>query len=112
MNTAYAPLQVRQKRLQDLARSWATATERAPLPYLFIACIAIAAVSYPALPSALGYDPWAWTVWGRELAHFTLSTAGGPAFKPLPVAFAAVISLTGHPGVAVWLIASRAAALF
>jgi hypothetical protein len=112
MNTAYIPLQVRQNRLQHVARSCATATERAPLRYVFIACIALAAVSYGALPSALGYDPWAWTVWGRELMHLNLSTAGGPAFKPLPVAVAAMFSLTGHPGVAAWLIASRTAALF
>ncbi len=35
---------------------------------------------------ALGYDPTSWQVWGDELAHATLHTAGGgPAWKPLPV---------------------------
>ena len=32
-----------------------------------------------ALPATLGYDAWAWTVWGRQLAHLDLATTAGPA---------------------------------
>ncbi|MBA2240545.1 MAG: hypothetical protein H0W09_04780, partial [Solirubrobacterales bacterium] len=47
---------------------------------------AIAAVSLLAFPPAPGYDPWTWLLWGREVAGGGVSTVGGPAFKPLPVA--------------------------
>ena len=48
-----------------------------------------------ALPSTLGYDAWAWTVWGRELAHLDLATTAGPSFKPLPVLALAPLSVLG-----------------
>lgn len=58
------------------------------------------------------FDPLTWAVWGRELAHGQLSTAGdGASFKPLPVlADALVATLRGDPTV-VWVAVSRAAAL-
>ena len=37
------------------------------------------------LPWALAFDPWAWMLWGREVLRLGLDTAGGPAWKPLPV---------------------------
>ena len=46
--------------------------------------VALAALSLLA-PHAPGYDPWAWLIWGRELAQGGLDTREGPAFKPLPV---------------------------
>jgi len=64
-------------------------------------------------PHAPGYDPWAWLVWGRELAQGGLDTVGGPAFKPLPVFVdAGLWRLAGDdlaPGL--WLLLSRAGAL-
>ena len=50
---------------------------------------------------APAYDPWAWLLWGREVADGTLSTAEGPAFKPLPVAVATLLAPLG--GAAPWL---------
>ncbi|MDQ3648575.1 MAG: hypothetical protein M3433_08355, partial [Actinomycetota bacterium] len=47
-------------------------------------CLALGGLSL-LLPSEPSFDPWAWMVWGRELAHFDLDTNGGPSFKPLPV---------------------------
>lgn len=38
------------------------------------------------------YDPWSWAVWGRELAHGTLDTRGGPSWKPLPAFILALLS--------------------
>ena len=48
-----------------------------------------------ALPATLGYDAWAWTVWGRQLAHLDLATTAGPSFKPLPVLVLAPLSVLG-----------------
>ena len=59
----------------------------------------------------VGYDAYAWLVWGRELAHGALQTQGGPAFKALPVIVAAPLSVLGDAAPLVWLAAMRAAAL-
>jgi hypothetical protein len=58
----------------------------------------------------MGYDAWAWMVWGRELAHLDLATTGGPSFKPLPVVVVAPLSVLGGAAPAVWLAAMRACA--
>jgi hypothetical protein len=113
MNTAaYATPAIRGRRLTDLLRSSAQLVAEARLRWLLVACAALGAATFVAFPSGLGYDPWAWMVWGRELTHLELSTAGGPAFKPLAVLLAAGISWSGHAGLALWLIAARTAALF
>jgi len=74
--------------------------------------IALAALTLLA-PHAPGYDPWAWLVWGRELAQGGLDTIDGPAFKPLPVFVdAGLWRLAGDdaaPGL--WLLLSRAGAI-
>ena len=64
-----------------------------------------------ALPSTLGYDAWAWTVWGRELAHLDLATTAGPSFKPLPVLALAPLSVLGAATPVVWMGLMRAAAV-
>jgi hypothetical protein len=61
------------------------------------------------LPATLGYDAWAWTVWGRELAHLDLATTAGPSFKPLPVLALAPLSLLGAATPIVWMGLMRAA---
>src|SRR4051795_4569617 len=60
-----------------------------------------------ALPATMGYDAWAWMVWGRELAHLDLATTAGPSFKPLPVIVTAPLGAIAPP---VWLAAMRACA--
>ena len=74
------------------------------------ACLALAALSL-LLPSAPTYDPWAWIVWGREIAHGTLSTVSGPSWKPLPVAITTVASLFGGAAPALWIVVARAGAI-
>jgi hypothetical protein len=64
-----------------------------------------------AVPAAMGYDAWAWMVWGRELAHLDLATTGGPSFKPLPVIVVAPLSVLGGIAPAVWLAGMRACAV-
>jgi hypothetical protein len=81
---------------------------------LIAACLALAGISL-LLPSEPSYDPWAWLVWGRELAHGTLDTGGGPSWKPLPVAFTTLVARLegldeGLPA-ALWVVVARAGAL-
>jgi hypothetical protein len=61
----------------------------------------IALVSLLVVAPAPSYDPWAWLLWGREVAGGELSTLDGPAFKPLPVAVCALLAPLG--GAAPWL---------
>lgn len=58
---------------------------------LLPACLGLATLSL-LLPSELSYDPLAWAVWGREIAHLGLDTSGGPSWKPLPVAFTTLVA--------------------
>jgi hypothetical protein len=79
---------------------------RAPALAVGVALV-LAAVSlvHPYHPV---YDPWAWLVWGRELAHGSLETAGGPSWKPLPVLVDAPLSLLGDAAPDAWLLVARA----
>jgi hypothetical protein len=62
------------------------------------------------IPSALGYDPWAWLVWGREILRLDLSTTAGPSWKPLPSLVAAPLALFGDAQPELWLAVARAGA--
>jgi hypothetical protein len=81
---------------------------------LIAACLVVAAASL-LLPSEPSYDPLAWLIWGRELAHFGLDTAGGPSWKPLPVAVTTLLAPLAElePGLpqALWMVIARAGAL-
>jgi hypothetical protein len=58
------------------------------------------------------YDPWAWIMWGREIAHLDLNTTGGPSWKPLPMFFTIPFSLFGDDVAPyLWLWIARAGAL-
>jgi hypothetical protein len=70
------------------------------------AALALAAVSL-ALPFFPVYDPWAWLVWGREVAGGGLETAAGPSWKPLPVLIDAPLSLLGDAAPKAWLLVAR-----
>ena len=75
-----------------------------------VACLAVAALSL-LLPSTPSYDPWAWIVWGREVAALELDTRFGPSWKPLPVLFTTPFSLFGDAAPELWLVVARAGAL-
>jgi hypothetical protein len=79
-----------------------------------LACLVLAALSLLG-PSEPSYDPWAWLVWGREVAHLSLDTTGGPSWKPLPVIFTTVVAplskLDEGVPVALWMVVARAGAL-
>ncbi|HET9105306.1 MAG TPA: hypothetical protein VFN55_18285 [Solirubrobacteraceae bacterium] len=60
----------------------------------------------------LTYDPWSWLLWGREIIHGTLSTAGGgTSWKPLPVIVDTVLAPFGGAAPDLWLILARTGAL-
>ncbi len=63
------------------------------------------------LASALGYDAYAWQVWGRGLAHLNLDTTSGPSWKPLPVLVDAPLSVLGNAAPLIWLALVRGVAL-
>ena len=72
--------------------------------------LAIGALSL-LIPSTPSYDPWAWLVWGREIAHINLQTTGGPSWKPLPVLFTTVFAVFGKAQPDLWLVIARAGAV-
>ncbi len=76
-----------------------------------VAAVAVAALTALVVAPAPSYDPWAWLLWGRELAHGTLSTEEGPAFKPLPVLVCAALSALGGAAPVAWVIVARAGAV-
>jgi hypothetical protein len=75
-----------------------------------IGSLLLAALSL-LLPSAPGYDPLAWLVWGREVASLDLDTSSGPAWKPLPVGVTSVLAFMGDAAAALWLVLARAAGI-
>jgi hypothetical protein len=85
-----------------------TRAARAVVP---AAVLAVAGVSALVVAPAPSYDPWMWLLWGREVTGLGLSTLEGPAFKPLPVAVCAVLSVLGGAAPAAWVIVARAGAL-
>jgi hypothetical protein len=81
---------------------------------LLAACLALAALSL-LLPSEPSYDPFAWLVWGREIAHGALDTTGGSSWKPLPVVFTTLFAPLSKVDdaipVALWMLVARTGAL-
>jgi hypothetical protein len=79
-----------------------------PWKLLILACFGLAALSL-LLPSVPTYDPWAWIIWGREIANGDLVTSTGPSWKPLPVIFTTPFSFAGDDGAPLlWLLVARA----
>jgi hypothetical protein len=74
--------------------------------------LALAAASL-ALPSAPTYDPWAWLVFGREIAvpGPGFSTIASTGWKPLAVLFTAPLALAGSAAPSLWLVVVRFAGL-
>jgi hypothetical protein len=77
---------------------------------LALAVLGVTALTFLA-PAAPTYDPWAWIIWGREIAHLDLSTIDGPSWKPLPVLLTTPFSLFGGLAPALWLFVARAGAI-
>ena len=81
------------------------------MPVVIVACLIVAAITLVD-PSTPTYDPWAWIMWGREIAHFDLVTEGGPSWKPLPILFTVPFSVFGDDTAPyLWLVIARAGGL-
>jgi hypothetical protein len=73
------------------------------------ASFAAAGASLLCLPNGLGYDPWSWMVWGRELDHGTIVTAGAASsIKPLPIGIDVLLAPFGAAAGDLWLVFARA----
>ena len=84
---------------------------RRPTWPLVLACLALAFLSLlgPAQPT---YDPWAWIIWGREIAFGELVTTAGPSWKPLPVLLTTPFAVFGDEAApALWLVVARTGGL-
>ena len=78
---------------------------------IILGCLAVSALTL-LFPSTPTYDPWAWILWGREIAHLDLVTEGGPSWKPLPIFFTVPFSLFGQDlAPYLWLWVARAGGL-
>ena len=90
-----------------------TASRRRPsgtwVPWV-LGCAGLAAASL-AVPATLGYDPWAWLVWGREVGRGALDTTGGPSWKPLPVALTVLLAPLGDLAVPAFQVLARTGSL-
>lgn len=76
------------------------------------ASLALAALSLLIIPGGLGYDPYSWLVWGREIDHLRLSTSGAASsVKPLPILVDALLGFTGSAAPTAWLVVARAGAI-
>ena len=73
--------------------------------------VSLAALSLLLVPAAPSYDAWSWLLWGRELSGFDLSTAEGPAWKPLPALVCALLAPLGSLAPTVWVVLARAGAI-
>jgi hypothetical protein len=101
-------------RWSDVAQAWRGRLAQLQGGRLLIGVGALAllmAALSLLLPSTPSYDPWAWLIWGREIVHLNLHTAGGPSWKPLPVIFTTVFALFGGAQPYLWLLVARAGAL-
>ncbi len=79
---------------------------------IIVGCLVVSALSllYPSTPT---YDPWAWILWGHEIAHLDLVTEGGPSWKPFPIFFTVPFSFLGQDlAPYLWLWVARAGGLF
>jgi hypothetical protein len=90
----------RERRSASRPRPWSG------LGGALLASLLLAAVSLLA-PFAPAFDPWAWLVWGREIAAFELDTGGGPSWKPLPSLAAVPLAGLGDAAPELWLLIAR-----
>lgn len=74
--------------------------------------LALAAASIPLLPDDIGYDPYSWAIWGREIAHLHLDTRdAATSVKPLPMLFDTIFAPAGTHIPGCWMYVARAAAI-
>src|SRR3954447_3770856 len=97
----------------DGAYAWdAPPVGLAPIWVLLLGSLVVAGLTL-LLPSTPTYDPWAWILWGRQVAHLDLMTTGGPSWKPFPILFTTPFSLFGDQlAPFLWLLVARTGGFF
>jgi hypothetical protein len=99
------------RRAESLTVGRAFERHGTQMALIIAGCLAISAVTL-LFPSTPTYDPWAWILWGREIAHLDLVTEGGPSWKPFPMLFTVPFSLFGQDlAPYLWLWVARAGGL-
>ena len=79
-----------------------------PAPRIVVpAAICALGVLSLLIPFTLFYDPWAWLVWGREVAGLDLNTNAGPSWKPLVVMIDTLLAPAGAAAPDLWLLVAR-----
>lgn len=106
MHTTTAPVaQEAPGRRRRLGAGWTWAA-------LVVGSLALAAATLPVLPHGIGYDPWSWLIWGREIGHLTLDTRhAATAVKPFPIAVDVLLAQAGSAAPLLWLVVARAGVL-
>jgi hypothetical protein len=98
--------------LQPRTRILARGTRRpVSLPVAIIAGSLLLGFVSLLLPTAPTYDPFAWIIWGREIAHLDLNTVDGPSWKPLPVILTTITAPLGEASPYIWVAVARAGAI-
>jgi len=79
---------------------------------MVLGALALAAVSLLVLPGTTAYDPQSWLIWGREIDHLALHTAGAAtAVKPFPIFVDVLLAPAGAAAPTLWLLVARAGTL-
>ncbi len=94
-------------------RSLRARVTQAPVASTVVVCFVLALLSVLLLSWLPSSDPWAWIVWGQEIAgsKISLSLGGGPSWKPFPVVFTAIFGFFGSAAPHLWLLVTRTAGL-
>jgi hypothetical protein len=79
--------------------------------FLLVA-VALAVGSLLVLPRNIGYDPWSWLIWGREIGHLDLDTRhASTAVKPFPIFLDVLLAPAGAAAPLLWLVVARTGVL-
>src|ERR1700691_52974 len=77
--------------------------------FVGIALILFSGVIAKVAQTRPGYDPYGWLIWGYQTIHGSLSLAGAPSWKPLPLIVTAPAALFGnHLQLWIWMTVSIA----
>src|ERR1700729_3084995 len=80
--------------------------------FVAVLWIVLAGVIAEVADTRPGYDPYGWLIWGYQTIHGSLSLAGAPAWKPLPLIVTAPPALFGnHLQLWIWMTVSIAVSL-
>ena len=75
--------------------------------FVAVALIVFSGIIAKVAQTRPGYDPYGWLIWGYQTIHGSLSLAGAPSWKPLPLIVTAPAALFGtHLQLWIWMTVS------